>query len=261
MRDQMELAQECIQVEVAGGNVIDYLKNRGFISPKATWERLQLNYLGRTEKNMTKGLGDRMATKITLEQKKKAVEIALLGLDPIAYLDGCGSKNPRGMWNSIKMNLKQKEPATYAKLPDFRTKGAKQVVDVQVEEPEESGKQFFTLDVEEPDPEEAEPRTIMVKTVGPEPEIPMIKPENIKAPVDKKDVIYARSITKPVNYDGFDVCAVNGIFGRYSARMVNGRQWIDFDDPSGDTLSFEVDAWREFLKELKRAAAVLGVEL
>ena len=68
-------------------------------------------------------------------------------------------------------------------------------------------------------------------------------------------------ITKPVNYDGFDVCGVRGKFGKYSFSDINGKQWIDFDDPSGDTLSYPVEDWKDFLTELRKAAAVLGVEL
>lgn len=57
-----------------------------------------------------------MRGKITLEQKKKAVEIALEGGDPREYLKKCGSKNPDAHWYYIKNKLKETDPDTYYKL-------------------------------------------------------------------------------------------------------------------------------------------------
>ena len=56
MRDQQKMAIECLNVERMGLNVLSYLQQAyGCISPRATWQRLQLNYLGRTLKTMTDG--------------------------------------------------------------------------------------------------------------------------------------------------------------------------------------------------------------
>ena len=171
-----------------------------------------------------------MAKKITLEQKKKAVKIAIDGGDPIKYLQECGSSNPVNMWYTIKASLKRTDPETYAKVPDQRKNGAKKRDEPTVQD-----------DDDDPDPE---PSILMAKT-----------------PIDDTVHIEARKITKPVNYDGFDVCGIRGNFGTYSTCIVSGKHWIDFEDPTGDTLSYPVDDWKNFLVELRRAAAVLGVEL
>ena len=55
--------------------------------------------------------------KLTLEQKKKAVEIAIAGGSPFDYLAKCGSKDPYSAWKSIKNTLKEADPAMFAKLP------------------------------------------------------------------------------------------------------------------------------------------------
>ena len=125
MRDQAALAQECLEVEMRRENVLDFLKGKGFISPAATWQQLQLNYLEREPNKLTKGNGDIMARKITLEQRRKAVALAIEGGDPIKFLQECGSKNPVNMWNVIKMDLKRVDPETFAKIPDQRKNGAK----------------------------------------------------------------------------------------------------------------------------------------
>ena len=172
-----------------------------------------------------------MAHKITLEQKKKAVQIAIDGGSPIDFLGMCGSKNPVNMWSTIKASLKQADPELYAKIPDQRKNGAKK----RNEDKEEAG-------------------------VQPEPE-PVREILMARTPIDDTVHIAAQNVTKPVNYDGFDVCGVRGKFGTYTASIISGKHWIDFDDPSGDTLSYPVEDWKDFLAELRKAAAVLGVEL
>ena len=118
MRDQYLLAMDCLEVETNGGDVIDYLKSRGFISPKATWERLQINELGRTPWKKNGGITTmKKRTKITLEHKKKCVKIALSGKNPLDYLRELGVSNPAGAWNTIKNHVKETDPETYVKLP------------------------------------------------------------------------------------------------------------------------------------------------
>ena len=115
--DRSVLAQECVEIESAGGSVRDYLRERGFISPWGTWYRLQREELHRKEHEITDGRVNTMATRVSLEQKKKAVQIALDGGNPFDFLRQCGSKEPAGLWWTIKQNLKKVDPDTYAKLP------------------------------------------------------------------------------------------------------------------------------------------------
>lgn len=115
--DRSVLAQECLEIERAGGSVRDYLRELGFISPWGTWYRLQKEELHRKEHEITYGRENTMATRVSLEQKKKAVQIALDGGNPFDFLRQCGSKEPAGLWWTIKQNLKKVDPEIYAKLP------------------------------------------------------------------------------------------------------------------------------------------------
>ena len=63
----------------------------------------------------TMGKGKR---KVTLEQKKKAVQIAIDGGDPREYLRQCGSENPDSLWWYVKKVIKEKDPALYEKIPE-----------------------------------------------------------------------------------------------------------------------------------------------
>ena len=114
------LARKCVQIEKAGGSVREYLQSCGCISPWGTWFRLQREELGRKKCQITDGKGGAEMRKITLADKKKAVEIAISGGNPLPYLKGCGSKNPSAAWFAIKSTLKETDPETYGKLPDLR---------------------------------------------------------------------------------------------------------------------------------------------
>ena len=115
MRDQHELALQCLEVEQSGGNVLEYLKSLGYISQKATWERLQLNELGRKPGKFNGGI--KTMKRMTAEFKKELVAAAMAGEDPLVMIRKAGIKNASPAWTSIKKNLKETDPETYAKLP------------------------------------------------------------------------------------------------------------------------------------------------
>ena len=56
--------------------------------------------------------------KVTLENKKKAVQIAIDSGNPLKYLEECGAKSPSGTWYHIKKDLKAKDPDRYMELPE-----------------------------------------------------------------------------------------------------------------------------------------------
>ena len=60
---------------------------------------------------------DLKRTKLTLEDKKGAVQIALTGGNYLDYLAKLGCKNPIQTWFGIKQNVKETDPETYSKLP------------------------------------------------------------------------------------------------------------------------------------------------
>ena len=56
--------------------------------------------------------------KLTREEKERAVELAISGGDPIAYLRELGAKNPWASWAYVKQTLKKAKPELYAQLPN-----------------------------------------------------------------------------------------------------------------------------------------------
>ena len=122
MRDQRELALQCLDVETAGSSVIEFLKSRGFISPAATWQRLQLNELGRKTYNLTNGkdaktMGD-IRTRLKPEQKEQAIQKFYVGGNKAVYeyLKSCGISNEVKCWKNIQDRLKKIDPEEAKKL-------------------------------------------------------------------------------------------------------------------------------------------------
>lgn len=218
-----------------------------------------LNKVKRRRKGMTL-----MSQKITLEMKKKAVEIAISGKSPLPYLKNCGSTAPDKTWYAIKAVLKEKDPETYAKIPDFRqkTKTAGEAMEVM----KNAADVFFgrcedmglNLGKDEP---EATPPT--VKLTGPirieTPEgknvhvieVPEKKPDDeIKKPLDR--------IVGPCHIDKFLITAIKhpelGEF-YYDKKF----QKVDWRTPEGDEISMSPAAWYNLLKDLPHVLRILGV--
>lgn len=280
--DRAELAKECVAVEKAGGSVREFLKEHGCISPWGTWYRLQKEELHRSESQITSGKGDenKLSRKITLEQKKKAVQIAIEGGDVLEYLRQLGSKNPSGLWWTIKNDVKAADPELYAKIPrldakqqhiipqeeraahnEERLKEAKKRGLVQEEEhhilpglPEKAQMELGLMDER-------------VNTTSEElPKIP--------------DGEEKQEITKPVGYfptfaesvlpmdlpqiiPGFAVTAINGKFGQYRVGTdPSGKEaYFDFDGLDFDTqIRMPQHDLAAFVEELTRAAHILGVK-
>ena len=178
--------------------------------------------------------------KVTLEQKKKAVEIALAGGDPLKYLKDHGAGNAPAMWYTIKQHLKEADPEKFSRLPDMRANGNNR---------------------KKPETEKAEEPTLADAMTGMKEATDDFfgKCEEMGLKMDKPE---KSKITQPVNYDGFNVRAVEGNFGSYHFQEINGKKWIDYENRDGaDELSMTVDQWRGFLAEIRKAGLILGVEL
>ena len=234
MRDQRELALQCLEVEDAGGSVIEFLKGLGFISASATWERLQLNELGRLPSRLRDGKENVNMGKLTLEDKKKAVQIAVDGGNPLEFIRSCGINNASEAWGKIKRLVKETDPEAFEKIPKRLPNPKNPIV---IDTPK--GKMEIT----------------------PEKISQMSQEEVSQANVAMMKELVKRTITSAVNYDGFTVRAVQGVYGRYFYDKTSMGEYIDFENNDGDELSMTVNNWRAFIAELNHAAAVLGVEL
>lgn len=184
--------------------------------------------------------------KLTEDQKKKAVEIAMTGENPTKYLESCGVNNPHCSWWYIKRNLEKNDPEKYAQLPDkFKQSAKDQKAEYHGEIAPADSKPIMKLtgplQIETPEPEKV--------TVA-------------KIPPKVPEVMEKLCVKNPLRYDGFTVRSVEGEYGKYSYQEINGKRWFDYENKEySDTLSMTIDQWRGFMNEIRQAALVLGVEL
>lgn len=249
--DRAELARKCARIEAAGGSVRDFLQGEGFISPWGTWFRLQKEELGRKDYQITDGRGNEEMKKVTLEQKKKAVDIALSGGNPLDYLKEIGSKQPAALWYAIKKVLKEADPEKYGKLPS-RANSA---------EPEIWKPKNVTTccapstreGVEVPD---ELPEELPEENLG---EMPAADHTIPKRELETSMVIDSKGIriqTKPVNYDGFEVTGLKTEYGRF---QVSNNGYLFFGANADDELEMPVEIWRKFAEDLPRVMKILGI--
>ena len=250
-----EIAQECARIEKAGGDVLGYLHGLNYISARATWIRLQKEFLGRRKEwQLTDGKPKKKkeATMVARPGRGKYEQhlFQLLdgmdaGEDRDKILHELGYEDPRKAYQNLRLYARQRHPEVMDRFPDLikRKADAQRKPGKTKEEKEvkETMKDTEEVTIEQ----KAEPAALVPEMFIPEEQVPAVS-----------------VITKPVGFDGFTVRAVEGDFGSYRFQEIKGKQWIDYDDKElANQLSMTVDQWRGFLEEIRKAAQVLGVEL
>ena len=174
--------------------------------------------------------------KLTLDDKKHAVQIALDGGNPLEYIRMCGIANAAEAWGKIKNNLKEKDPKTWEKLP----KRLPNPVMDRKKTQEAPADEVTKAALEHPERPIVQPITHVVM------DPPKQKPKSIK----------------PLAYSGFTVRAIEGKFGRFSAYEIDGNLYFNYESlDRRDEIDMPVEHWKAFMGEIRDAASVLGVEL
>lgn len=216
--DRLELAKRCARIDAAGGSVRDYLHDLGFVSPWGTWHRLQKEELGRKDYEITEGKGSEEMRKITLEQRKKAVDIALKGESPMNFLKECGAKNPTASWVYIKKILRETKPEIYAQLMALKEQSE--------EEP---------IQAEEIRADEIHHQKIAGKAV------------NYAEVIAVEEKVGTDELT-------YQVTGLRTSCGEYS---INGKE-IFFTIPDDQEIGLPIELWKRIAKELPGVLKVLG---
>ena len=189
--------------------------------------------------------GDTKMEKFTKEQKQECIRIALEGGDPKAYLKSLGSTAPDKLWYYMKTQLLKKDPETYEKLAG----GRKRADNV---EPMKPGQK-----IPQPDkvicPKARE--TVETPEGGWTPAVQVYGAVNIETPEPEKVVVKPM---KPAAFE-YKVTGITTSVGNFNYWKKSG--YVDWTDLNGETVSMNLDEWREFLKVIPEAMKVLGVEL
>ena len=205
--------------------------------------------------------------KLTTEQRQHAIEIAMKGTNPISYLElTCGISNGPQCWSNIKKHLKERDPETWEKVKDVpRHSGGRKAKEAEPATVKLSGPIKIVTD----EPENVEIAEDEPKTAG---EAMAACEATAKKFFDFCDEVTGRKglninpesmakFPKPLDYGGFTVTAVRKEFGQYFCNECCGTVYLDFETNDGEEISLPVEAWKNLLKEIMDAAAILGVDL
>lgn len=190
-----------------------------------------------------------MNNKLTKEQHAEAVRIALAGGNVKQFLKECGSKNPDSLWCYLKKKLMVNDPETYEKLangvnvPPMKPGAPKPPVSLgdTMAGMKQAADNFFGacedmgLNLEVPEPVDGGPWEKMET-----PEEPATK--DTEGP--------------PFEYKVTGIVTAVGMFNYFRKTG-----YLDWTDLNGETVSMNLEEWKEFLKVLPEAMKVLGVEL
>ena len=224
-----------------------------------------------------------MRGKITLEQKKKAVEIALDGGDPRDYLKACGSKNPDAHWYYIKNKLKDTDPGTYyaligpvgvlaAKLDGFEPfsvpkndqEPEEDLVDKALPEEEPEGdKAVYTLPKVPEDAAERTKRRISAAEIRErlekEPVVPAPEEKDLESIADTRLL----PLTIRMIPEGITVCGLMTDFGGFDKTQspITGETMIRWNHDDCGEIMFTPDEWMAFAKKIPEIIGVMEPEI
>ena len=190
--------------------------------------------------------GDKQV-KVSPEQKKKAVELAINGGDPLKYLEEIGSTYAPGLWYLIKKDLKAKDPETYEKLPaKYKPVAKKEKNPVETPETPAVSAEYVKKAIMEI-PQVKVDGPLLIET----PESNRLKVAVIGEPETagelKRETRYTVTAIRYPDIGEF-----------YYDRKYNT---IDWRTVEGDEVSMHPTGWKILMQDLKEIMTVLGVDL
>ena len=142
--ERERIVRNCVRIEKAGGDVLEYLASEHYISPRATWYNIQRCDLERKEltdghpkkrrrkvelipegttfekdRNLPKEPRQRQYIKFKDIYKEMAMEMIVemsRGVNPFEILKARGEKNPWYRWSEIVKWSRTEEPEIYNQL-------------------------------------------------------------------------------------------------------------------------------------------------
>lgn len=190
---------------------------------------------------------ERIVKKITLNEKKRAVEEALAGKDPREYLKSIGVGNPNTCWETIQRYYRTNDPETYRKICEAGFGRKCDTEPVAVAAKVAKVKITGPVEIETPEAKKVE----VVET-------PELKMGPIPKPTENIDVPPLKPGLRGLNSSDFEVSAIKhpclGEF--YYDQKFN---MIDWRTPEGEEVSMSPKAWKELYLLIPDVMGILRV--
>ena len=239
--EKWAILERCLLLEKAGGDILGFLRGQGFLSPRATWFNYQREWLERKPAHFTDGKpkGEMNMSKITLEQKKNAVKIAVGGGNPLTYLKQIGSKNPSAAWYMIKKQLQIADPETYEKLQKRQEQEQAKTAAEAMQGMKDAVDEFVGGVVEARTPE------LVAKVDGP---VVMETPDGAEIDVQKDQ--------EQIHYE------ITAIRDRHLGEFHfdHDRNSVEWRTGDGEEVLMSMAGWRMLMDRLPKILKVLGAE-
>lgn len=209
--------------------------------------------------------------KLTLEQKKKAMEIYQAGGDATGYLKECGQKNPYAALEYLKKSTAKKGKATVetaVALPaEARPKKPVPVNGGEWEKPEtpETPEEPTLADAMQGMQDAADrffgacEEASVTMTAQ---EVSNKEIEGIPASIDlESGKVTTERMERPALTGSFRIRTVEGRFGTYDVVKCDDGPVLCFNNEKGDEVQMSAAKWPDFMSEVVQAARILGVAL
>ena len=249
MTDCRQLVKECVEIEKIGGSVREFLSCCGFVSPWGTWFRMQLEELGRDRNHITDGKGGKDMRKLTLEDKKKAVQIALDGGNPLKFLKDIGVANPSASWTYIKKCLKARDPEKYDRLTQETEEISAAVKSVTVTLVGQDAVNSYYSDV-------SIVKRTDVTISGEDLEKADEDPEKITVSAEELQRVCPVSCSVT---DDADI-SVYGVHTKIGDFMTAGGKMCWYVGDPKEPVNLPVEEWKSLMRVLPRVMQVMGIE-
>ena len=257
--EELKFAKTCELIEKEGGDVQGYIAQEyPSYTPRAVWYRLQRNYLGRKEFQLTEGTPKKKGVKYMgkmMELAHGCLEAYGRGESISDYLRSQGSKNPSAYWYQIKATAKLQDPDLYEQLSVIRTNDRKRR--------QEASKEPVPVDLGE-HPEQVKEAVNRVFFGGKEYEKMDEPSPTCCQPAKPSGVTVPDELPKD---DGLRVSAVESWHGKYE--LCGDREDPKFtvmayqqrSFPNGSEIIFSPENWLKFAEEIPKALKRLGFKV
>ena len=173
--------------------------------------------------------------------KDEAVRIAIEGGDPIEYL-GKYSINPRGMWTYIRSVLKDKDPETFAKIPNLRKQPPKKALR------------------KEEAPKRPRKKKVTVTRVNSQPAVDYKKEMNRALPVEMVQDMNGIRVGPEKPDQGIQILRVRSVKTGIDYYLSDDQERMVMES-GGDLFNVQIGDLPDFLNELPPICRHLGVKV
>jgi len=256
--ERMAIAQRCAELEREGGDILGYLWSENYLTPRAPWCNIQREFMGRKPYQYTDGKpkkkGERTMNKheITTEGKRKRLDGLIerikrgMGIRAALRDMGYDGKSAGQTYRQIRVFAIANDPEAAKLLPARISEEDAPVVKVDKGMPKEQ------LQLEAG-------KNYEVSAAGAMAGMKQAADEFFGKCEEMGLKVGEPKITKPLMHSGKTAIGWEGAFGTYIYDRKHG--YIDYESNDGEEMSMPVDAWKDWMEEIREVAALLGVEL